>query len=553
MKKKALFVLTLLFISMFCTILMADDTWVCPNCGQTATENFCGNCGTAKPEKWQCPKCGETGLEGSFCTNCGYEKLQEVEHPEIVFSFEVNEDNTATITGFITGFSSDNEDVINSFTLPDSIQGHQVSEIGTCAFLDCTSLTSIGIPNSVTTIRNNAFEGCTGLTSIEIPDSVTTIEEKAFEGCTGLTSIEIPNSVTIIEGCTFWNCTSLTSIEIPNSVTTIEWSAFFGCTSLTNIDIPDSVTTIGLKTFSGCTGLTSIEIPNSVTTIGERAFENCTSLASIDIPDSVTTIELRAFEDCTGLTSIDIPDSVTTIELGTFSGCTGLTSIDIPDSVTTIDNYAFSDCTGLTSIDIPDSVTTIGDNAFDSDITLIVEESSYAEEYAIYHEYEYFYSEEYSDSTEYEEYNPSIDWFDLSEYIGDSFDLLKAEIPFMDMSDLTMVESSPDKEKWENDTISVTGTGYDNIVRIRMDAYSEKCGIYGMVPGISHEDAEEILEGYGLIYQGSSEDGWKVYIDDDEEDGYVHYVAYEINEEGLVGSIYVAEDGCLPIDYSESS
>ena len=162
MKKKTLIILTLLFIGMFCTVLMADDTWVCPNCGQTATENFCGNCGATKPEKWQCPKCGETDLEGNFCTNCGYEKLREVQNPETVFTFEVNEDNTATITGF----SSDNEDVINSFTLPDSIQGHQVTKIG-----------------------NDAFRGCEGLTSIEIPDSVTKIGDRAFAGCTSLTSI----------------------------------------------------------------------------------------------------------------------------------------------------------------------------------------------------------------------------------------------------------------------------------------------------------------------------------------------------------------------------
>ena len=150
------------------------------------------------------------------------------------------------------------------------------------AFGSCTGLTSITIPNSVTTIGEDAFANCSGLTSINIPNSVTTIGEGAFRHCSSLTSVTIPNSVTSIGNNVFRDCSGLTSIIIPNSVTTISMGAFFYCSSLTNITIPNSVTTIGEGAFQN-TGFTSITIPNSVTSIGQYAFYNCNSLTSITV------------------------------------------------------------------------------------------------------------------------------------------------------------------------------------------------------------------------------------------------------------------------------
>ena len=89
------------------------------------------------------------------------------------------------------------------------------------AFINCSSLTSVTIPNSVTTIGGVTFRDCSGLTSVTIPNSVTFIGMTAFENCSGLTSITIPNSVTSIGSSAFENCSGLTSITIPNSVTSI--------------------------------------------------------------------------------------------------------------------------------------------------------------------------------------------------------------------------------------------------------------------------------------------------------------------------------------------
>jgi len=249
--------------------------------------------------------------------------------------------------------------LLTQITIPDS-----VTSIGRSAFYHCTALTHITIPDSVTSIGDRAFSGCTSLTHITIPDSVTSIGGSAFSGCTSLTQITIPDRVTSIGNGAFSDCTSLTQITIPDSVIGIGDRTFRGCTALTQVAIPDSVTSIGDSAFDRCTSLTQITIPDRVTSIGRSAFYHCTSLTQIAIPGGVTSIGDSAFEGCTSLTQITIPDSVTDIGDGAFSGCTTLTQITIPDSVTSIGKSAFSDCTSLTQITIPDSVTNIGDLAF---------------------------------------------------------------------------------------------------------------------------------------------------------------------------------------------
>ncbi len=230
------------------------------------------------------------------------------------------------------------------------------------AFSGCSGLTSITIPDSVTSIGNSAFSDCSGLTSVTIPDSVTSIGNSAFSDCSGLTSVTIGNCVTSIGEYAFYKCSGLTSVTIPDSVTSIGQSAFYGCNVI--IQTENGVSYVDGWVFECDESVTSVQLREGTRGIADSAFYGCDGLKSVTIPDSVTSIGEDAFNGCSGLTSITIPDSVTSIGDGAFSRCSGLESITIPDSVTSIGEYAFSRCSGLESITIPDSVTSIGDYAF---------------------------------------------------------------------------------------------------------------------------------------------------------------------------------------------
>ena len=233
------------------------------------------------------------------------------------------QEDFACTGGVISGYTGTATNVV----IPGSINGVTVTGIADNAFLNCTGLTSVTIPNSVTAIGKQAFSGCWNLTSVTIPNSVTSIGQQAFFDCEGLTSVTIPNSVTSIGQELFEFCYGLTSVTIPNSVTSIGDCEFYRCYSLTSVTIPNSVTSIGVVAFFDCEGLSSVTIPNSVTSIGNGAFADCLGLTSVTIPNSVTSIGSEAFEDCPGLTSVTIPNSVTSIGREAFEDCFELTSV----------------------------------------------------------------------------------------------------------------------------------------------------------------------------------------------------------------------------------
>ena len=321
--------------------------------------------------------------------------------PSLAYDFEVDgvfykktSDNAVAVT-YKGEYSFDfSNEYAGDVVIPSSVKykgvTYSVTSIGYWAFRECSSLTSIEIPNSVTSIGDEAFEGCSGLTSVTIDNSVTSIGDGAFYGCSGLTNViwnvikcsdfddeknpfyycsnitsfTFGDKVEYIPARLCYGMNKLTSIEISNSVTSIGDEAFFNCSSLTSIEIPNSVTSIGDYAFGYCESLTSIEIPNSVTSIEHGMFTRCSSLISIKIPNSVTSIGEWAFGYCESLTGIEIGNSVTSIGEWAFGYCSSLTSIEIPNSVTSIGDYAFGYCESLTSIEIPNSVTSIERRAF---------------------------------------------------------------------------------------------------------------------------------------------------------------------------------------------
>ena len=309
--------------------------------------------------------------------------------------------------------------------IPDSICHNDsvfpVVAIDRAAFRNCSALTSVTIPRTVTAIGEHAFAGCTALDSVEISDldrwcgidfesesanpcyhahrlflkgmevtepeisdAVTTISSFAFSGCTSIISVHIPSAVTSIGSVSFSNCTSLTSITVDDGnpvydsrdscnaiIETASRTLIVGCQ---NSVIPVSVTAIGDWAFYCCTGLTSIYIPNSVSKIGFEAFYCCSSLQGIHIPGSVRSIGDTAFEYCPSLTSMSVASNnprydsrdecnaiIETRENTLIAGCRNTV---IPSSVKAVGDYAFSGCSTLASIDIPDSVDSVGDYAF---------------------------------------------------------------------------------------------------------------------------------------------------------------------------------------------
>ena len=318
--------------------------------------------------------------------------------------------STTDYTAAVTGTTIETGDVvIPSYVIYNDVV-YNVTSIKSLfygAFEGRSGLTSITIPNSVTSIGNNAFKNCSGLTSVTLPNGLTSIGSMVFYGCSGLTSITIPNSVTSIDAYAF-AYSGLTSVSIPKGVTSIDGSAFDYCSQLSTITvdsrntvydsregcnaiietasnalvlgsnttvIPEGVTSIG--SFVGRSGLTSITIPESVIYLPSgQSFRGCSSLVSITVKEGNQYIDSR--EGCNaiitkygnynyllvGCKTTVIPESVKAIGAFAFSGCSGLTSITIPEGVTSIERDAFHGCSGLTSINIPEGVTSIEDYSF---------------------------------------------------------------------------------------------------------------------------------------------------------------------------------------------
>ena len=173
------------------------------------------------------------------------------------------------------------------------------NELGSCAFLNCSGLTSLSLPSSLTSIEHEAFAGCSGLTSLSLPSSLTSIKYRAFYGCSGLTSLSLPSSLTSIEYYAFYGCSGLTSLSLPSGITSIDWNAFSGCSGLTSLTLPSSLTSIDSGAFSGCSGLTSLSLPSGLTSIGDGAFRGCSGLTSIYVyTEKLPNMGSDVFDGC---------------------------------------------------------------------------------------------------------------------------------------------------------------------------------------------------------------------------------------------------------------
>jgi len=246
-----------------------------------------------------------------------------------------------------------------------------------------SSITSLSLPNGITSIDHVAFAGCCGLTSIIIPNSVTWIGQSAFSDCNSLKNIVLEDGTETLlsRRNAFYNC-PIESLYIGRNINDYDaitrfyvgkelysedvlyYPPFNDKQSITSVTISNSVITINDDAFSGCSGLTSVSISNSVTKIGNNAFKGCSGITSISISDSLTEIGSGAFDECNGLSTINVtPDNPS------YSSIDGILynkqqtelilypraktgTITIPNSVIKLSSNDFKGCSNLTSINV---------------------------------------------------------------------------------------------------------------------------------------------------------------------------------------------------------
>ena len=209
----------------------------------------------------------------------------------------------------------------------------------------------IVVSQGVTSIGKFAFRWLAKVTAVELPATgLTEMGTFAFANCSSLVSVAIPSSLTSVPNSAFAYNLALKSVNLLPGLTLIDGGAFMQCTSLVSVAIPSGVKTIGQSAFNGCKSLETAYIPATVDSIGSTAFNNCGKLKDLVIPEDVRIIESGAFQNCTTLTFIVVPNKVTAIKGSAFSGCKKVTYLVLGSSVDTLTNNVFKDNTALKKV-----------------------------------------------------------------------------------------------------------------------------------------------------------------------------------------------------------
>ena len=320
------------------------------------------------------------------------------------FQYKIEDDNSCTITDY--------DGMASSLSIPSAINGHTVKQIDTGALSDNRIITSVTIPNGVTTIGFSAFNGCIKLekikfssnldtvcenafnntkwfnnqsnglvyvgkvaykykgdmprnTKITVKSDTVSISESAFKDCANLTAILIPSSVKHIDKYAFYNCQGLTKLNFNDGIERIENDAFGSCEKLTSVNFSETLKSIGAFAFVECKKLSEITIPQSVASVGEYAFSGCENLASVTVSDDLPYVGGRAFEKTKWLNSQ--PDGVVYIGKSAYGYKGDMpknTELSLKSGITNISGYAFYEEKNLTSVKIPETVNRIGNWAF---------------------------------------------------------------------------------------------------------------------------------------------------------------------------------------------
>ena len=290
----------------------------------------------------------------------------------IVWTYTVS-NGKASVGGGTSGAPAIPASTAGSVAIPGTLGGFPVTVVGDRAFKDCSSVTSVTIPDGVTSIGSMAFYRCSELTSISIPDSVTGIGDEAFSHCFFLKSISIPFKVRSIGENAFAGCSRLSSVSLPGELS-VRFLESYDDESppISEVTVAPGSRSISRDFFlsiSFWSGITlSSPIPDSVTDV-DGDFYNC----SITEPLYNESGTVLWYAPVSG--SFSVPYGVTNIWEFAFLS-SGLTSIDLPSTLTTIGDEAFCDCHDLSSAVIPTSVTHIGEAIFIYDSSRLMQETN---------------------------------------------------------------------------------------------------------------------------------------------------------------------------------
>lgn len=254
-----------------------------------------------------------------LCVGCTKESLPSSDTRIREEYFEVTDDG-----GII--FIAENYDGDGNITIPEKLNGIDVTYVAERAFDSAENIKSINIGENITQIGNFAFVG-SSIETVNIANSVEKIGSSAFRACSDLVDITLSENISVIPQHCFNYCTKLESITLPLGLESIEDAAFDNCSHLSSIIIPDKVKSIGNLAFNSCTELESVEFGAGVSYIGENAFVDCDTLEEIVLPYGFSEFGQYAFWMCDNLRSVTIPDTVEYIGYYAFASCGNLSNV----------------------------------------------------------------------------------------------------------------------------------------------------------------------------------------------------------------------------------
>ena len=292
--------------------------------------------------------------------------LDENGTPKPVFTYSLDDDGNATITGY-TGN-------VSALVIPEEIDGHKVMKLGNDVFENHQEIVYVQIPDLITSIGVSAFRDCSNLENVNLPKNLISIGNRAFFNCVSIRNIYIPKTLVEVDtyGWNWWypfeGCSNLEKVEFEEGITQIP-TGIFGDTGLKEAEIPDTVTSIGERSFADCANLEKVTLSKNLKSIGNRAFIKCTKIEKINFPKSLTEVDTYGtnwwypFDGCSNLKEIEFEEGITQIPTGIF-GNTGLENVKMPDTVTSIGERSFADCTKLEKIIFSEKIETINGRAF---------------------------------------------------------------------------------------------------------------------------------------------------------------------------------------------